>query len=111
MTDRIARVMLFQLKAALKADHPNLMVYVDESDVQSWFFLVTNLPDPYVGGEYIFQLEAPNDFPTRPPKFQFLTPNGVFKPGAVVLIDKKGNLRVYPEPDKIEEWVEKLLAE
>ena len=76
---RLARIMMFQLKAANKADHPNIMVYMDESDVKRWFFLVTNLPGPYAGGEYIFHLAAPDTFPQKPPEFHFLTPNGVFE--------------------------------
>jgi ubiquitin-protein ligase len=84
--DRINRIMFHQLEAADKADHPNIMVYMDESDVKRWFFLVTNLPGPYAGGEYIFRLTAPVTFPQQPPEFQFLTPNGVFELGGKICI-------------------------
>lgn len=84
--NRLARIMLYQLKAANGADHPNIMVYMDESDAKRWFFLVTNLPGPYAGGEYIFRLTAPNTFPQKPPEFHFLTPNGVFELGGKICI-------------------------
>lgn len=84
--NRLARIMFYQLKAANEADHPNIMVYVDESDVKCWFFLVTNLPGPYAGGEYIFRLTAPATFPLKPPEFEFLTPNGVFELGGKICI-------------------------
>jgi ubiquitin-protein ligase len=85
-TGRISTVMAHQLKAAHKADHPNLMVHMDETDVKLWHFLVTNLPGPYAGGEYIFRLVAPDMFPQKPPEFHFLTPNGVFEPGGKICI-------------------------
>lgn len=83
---RLARVMLYQLKAVLAEDHPNILVVVDDSNVRRWHFLATNLPPPYVGGEYIFRLDAPESFPQKPPTFQFLTPNGVFVPGGPICI-------------------------
>lgn len=83
---KLARVMMYQLKAALKEDHPNLMVHVDDSVIRVWYFLVGNLPAPYIGGEYLFQLAAPDTFPERPPVFSFLTPNGVFEPGGKICI-------------------------
>lgn len=86
MTDRLARIMHFQRKAAEKEDHPNLMIYMDENDFKNWFFLATNLPKPFTNGEYIFQLIAPDEFPKKPPIFHFLTPNGVFQPGGKICI-------------------------
>lgn len=83
---RLARVLKYQLKAALEADHPNLLVVVDERDVRRWHFLVTGLADPYAGGEYAFSLTAPDTFPQQPPEFQFLTPNGVYEPGGKICI-------------------------
>ncbi|GFR88591.1 ubiquitin-conjugating enzyme, E2 [Elysia marginata] len=100
---RVANVMFHQLKAAIAADHPNIMVYMDESNVKSWYFLATNLPGPYAGGEYLFHLVAPDSFPQDPPKFYFLTPNGVYGQGGAICIsigefhakDKAGQTGAY----------------
>jgi len=78
--------MMYQLKAALKEDHPNIMVHMSETDLKKWYFLVTNLSGPYNGGEYIFLLKAPGDFPQKPPEFSFITPNGVYTPGGPICI-------------------------
>lgn len=84
--DRLVRVMAYQYKAACGADHPNLIPLMNEADAKDWHFLVCNLPGAYAGGEYLFRLRAPEDFPTKPPEFSFLTPNGVFGPGGKICI-------------------------
>ena len=83
---RFARIMACQHKAAVAADHPNLLVHMDEADMGIWTFLVTNLPGPYAGGEYLFRLTASPTFPQTPPVFEFLTPNGVFELGGSICI-------------------------
>lgn len=75
-----------QLEAAAQEDNPNLWYVVDETDCRNWHFMVVNLPPPYAGGEYIFRLKAPDDFPQSPPEFSFLTPNGVYTPGGKICI-------------------------
>lgn len=77
MAARLARVMQFQLKAAVESDNPYLIPLVDEGNVKVWHFLVVNLPGVYAGGEYIFRLTAPDDFPQKPPELVAMTPNGV----------------------------------
>jgi len=84
--DRLNRVMAAQYRAALAADHPYLIPVMQETDVKIWHFLIVNLPAPYLKGEFIFRLEAPPTFPQKPPKFTFLTPNGVFEPGGSICI-------------------------
>ena len=71
--------MAHQLARAQREDHPHLLYQVDEDDVRIWHFLIVNLPSPYEGGEFIFRLRAPDDFPQRPPELTFLTPNGVYE--------------------------------
>lgn len=72
-----------QCRAALKEDSPYLLFDFDENNIRAWHFLVVNLPPPFKGGEFIFSLEARalggNDFPHTPPRFRFLTPNGVYE--------------------------------
>ncbi len=78
---RISKVMPHQYKAATRADHPNLIPMMSDDDMRIWHFLVVNLPFPYIDGEYIFRLVANSNFPADPPKFEFLTENGVYKTG------------------------------
>jgi ubiquitin-protein ligase len=75
----LGRIMLFQQRRAEKEDHPHLLYAVDEADARVWHFMVVNLPAPYEGGEFLFRLRAPDDFPQRPPELAFLTPTGVFE--------------------------------
>ena len=75
-----------QFQEALEENHPNLIPVMDETDINTWFFLITNLSGVYKGGEYIFCLKAPDTFPARPPQFTFLTANGVYEPGGKICI-------------------------
>jgi ubiquitin-conjugating enzyme E2 J2 len=86
MANRLNRVLMFQLKAAREADHPNLIPVVDEKNIRVWYFLVLNLPPPYLRGEYVFRLTAPTAFPKRPPELVFLTENGVYGLGGKICI-------------------------
>ena len=51
-----------------------------------WYFLIGGLDTPFRGGEYLFKLIAPDEFPQKPPKFEFLTKNGVYTPGGPICI-------------------------
>lgn len=53
-----------------------------ENDLHNIYFLFEGPPDsPYHGGEYIFKLSLPKDYPISPPDFIFLTPTGRFDIG------------------------------
>lgn len=68
-----------QLSAALKTqDHPHLLLATDDDDVSKWYFLISGLPQPFGGGEYIMQIFAKEGYPVQPPEVHFQTPNGVF---------------------------------
>lgn len=90
LADRLARVMHHQYKNAIDEDHPFLIPYMNLKNIKEWYFLVCNLPPPYVGGEFIFKLTASDQankmFPRYPPSFEFITPNGVYKPGGAICI-------------------------
>lgn len=84
---RLSRVLQTQYKRALgEKDHPHLIPFASESNMQEWYFLVVNLPAPFAGGEYIFKLTAPEEFPQKPPGFAFCTQNGVYEPGGAICI-------------------------
>lgn len=84
---RPVRIMLAQLKHALKCDEENLIPIYDEADVFVMRFLAVGLPHPYRFGEYLFQFDADKTaFPQKPPNFSFLTSNGFFIPGGNVCV-------------------------
>lgn len=93
---RFFKVMMAQYKAFIRLGSEVLMAVVEETDCAVWYFMIVepgdpdNPNNPYAGGEYLFKLTAPNSaarwFPNYPPKFEFLTPNGVFQPGGSICI-------------------------
>ena len=80
------RVLLAHLRAARRADHPQLLWYVDEADLDVWYLGVANLGGRCASGEYIFCLRVPPGFPTKPPSLEALTPNGVYGLGGKICI-------------------------
>jgi ubiquitin-protein ligase len=86
---RLARVLASQYHRCVSdADgNPNLLAIIDEADMRSWYYLIVGLSEPYQGGEYIFKLTAPTDFPFSPPAPNFLTPNGVYATNASICVD------------------------
>ena len=43
-------------------------------------------PNCYEGGEYLAMFKLPPEFPSKPPSFHLLTPNGIYKPGVNICI-------------------------
>ncbi len=85
-TTRLINIMAAQLSLYMKRPNPNLLLVIDPRDVRVWYGLIFGLDEPYKGGEYLFKLQAPNEFPEKPPRFEFLTQNGVFQPGGPICI-------------------------
>jgi ubiquitin-protein ligase len=55
-------------------------ISVDESDLQYVYVIIRNLDGVYTGGEYIFRIKLPDDYPFSPPVICCLTPSGRFQP-------------------------------
>jgi len=83
---RIAKIMSSQYKKSVKADQPNILFIMDETDIKIWYILVCNLDDPYKNGEYIFKLSVKDNFPDTPPSLECLTPNGLFQTGGKICV-------------------------
>ena len=65
--------------AAEKPDYVSRM-HVDERNMNHVHFLVHGPPDtPFEGGQYVVALILPRDYPMKPPRVQFKTPNGRFQ--------------------------------
>ena len=83
---RLIKILQAQHRNFNADPYPHLLVSIDESDIRIWYFLVGGLGDPFTGGEYIFKLTAPHNFPEHPPRFEFCTENGVFHPTGPICI-------------------------
>lgn len=83
---RLTKVLLAQHRIFNADPYPHLLVSVDECDIRIWYFLVGGLGDPFLHGEFIFKLTAPDEFPERPPRFEFCSDNGVFSPTGPICI-------------------------
>lgn len=82
---RLHKILQAQYNRAIKNPHPNLKLGMDDSDVTVWYYMIYGLDD-FKDGQFIFKLTAPPSFPHKPPKLEFLTPNGVFGLGGSVCI-------------------------
>ena len=76
--------MLSQYKRCLKDDNPFAIPIFDTMDITKWYVMICNIPqNPWKKGEYYCSFEAPNDFPSSPPKnLEYYTPNGLFEGGS-----------------------------
>lgn len=57
-------------------------IIANSSSMDEFIFRVRNMSGPndeFVGGEYLFRLIIPPEFPLKPPDLWFLTPNGVYE--------------------------------
>ena len=86
MTRSICQRLHAQFKKVIKDNNEYYTCCMDTENIQTWYVLITNLPDPYTDGEYIFKLTIPNEFPDNPPSFSALTPNGVMEMGGKICV-------------------------
>lgn len=89
MASRIEKIMMGQYKKAVTGRNEYIKFSVDESNCMIWYVLIHSIAgdnDEFVGGEYIFKMVAPDDFPYNAPKFYAMTPNGVYAINAEVCI-------------------------
>jgi len=69
-----------QFQKAIKEPNEYIKFAVDD-DPYTWLILIHNISgnkDEYLGGEFIFRMILPKDFPYNPPEFYALTPNGLY---------------------------------
>jgi len=70
----------------MESKHENIMIVPDETNMTSCYVMIAGLSYPYRGGEYLFLMDIPAEFPHKPPGFQALTNNGVYSPGPRICI-------------------------
>lgn len=79
---RLMKIMMAQFTKATREPEEFVKFSIDEADPQTWYIIVRNLSGKegeLEGGEYLFKMWAPTEFPFKPPKFTALTPNGVYE--------------------------------
>jgi hypothetical protein len=97
-SQRLEKLLLSQYRAYVADPHPHALAWVAPADVRVWFFLVGGLAAPFRGGEYLFRLTVPESYPSAPPQFEMLTPNGVYMPGGPTCV-AFGDRLPGPAPD------------
>ena len=75
------RRLIFEHKKILqRKDLANFVASPEEKDIHTWHFLVFGLQDcPYENGFYWGTLLFPKDYPFKPPRIKFMTPQGRFE--------------------------------
>jgi hypothetical protein len=76
-----ARVLLSEVKLAVENAHPNMSIYVSESNVGFWKVIMKGPEDsPYQNGTFLLYVDIGLHFPAQPPACRFITqilhPNG-----------------------------------
>jgi len=77
-------------KNKLKTPDEILDFRINGDNLTVWYAKITHLigeNDEFADGEYLVKVTATDDFPVKPPDFQFLTPNGVYESHKRVCID------------------------
>jgi ubiquitin-conjugating enzyme E2 D/E len=49
-------------------------VFVGADDARCWKVVMTDLPEPYVGGSWLLTVNFPSSYPFSPPNIRFVTP-------------------------------------
>jgi ubiquitin-conjugating enzyme E2 J2 len=83
---RAVKILLHQLSEIQKNPPEFLKAAIEDESVYKWYFLMSGLPHPYTGGEYVFTLTASEEFPHKPPVFEFITKNGLYDVGGRICI-------------------------
>ncbi len=75
-------VILKKYKNATAKRLENVKLYMDPTDISTWYGLLHNFSgnaDEYKGGEYLVRVVLTAEFPYKPPEFYMMTPNGLFE--------------------------------
>lgn len=81
MNSKQIKSILMDFKSARNKYNNNIIFNIDKKNIQTWYILIYNLDKPFNDGYYIVKVVAAKDHPKKPPIFEFLTPQGVFKIG------------------------------
>lgn len=76
-------------KNATKTRNEYVKFAVSENDPFIWYIMIHGIDgceDEFKGGEYLFKVTAADNFPHEPPKFEGMTPNGVYSVGGKICV-------------------------
>ncbi|CAK0867199.1 unnamed protein product [Prorocentrum cordatum] len=73
------RRLLREMRALMRAPHPNFDVYPCETDLGFWRLVLAmdqgaDVFTPYAGGCWLMYVSFPEEYPERPPEVRFVTP-------------------------------------
>eukprot|EP00461_Guttulinopsis_vulgaris_P002939 UN02940 len=84
MATRIAMVAKQRLtkeyKALLADPLPGVSIYMDPKNIFTWYFVCEGHCDTIKGGWYLYRIEFPPEYPSKPPSIYLMTPNGFLRP-------------------------------
>jgi ubiquitin-protein ligase len=89
-TRNLAAILNGNFNKAVKAPNEYVLFSRDLTDHNVWYILIRNITgdnEEFTGGQYIFKMWAPDDFPFHPPRFYALTENGVYQIGKECCVD------------------------
>lgn len=81
--------LVLHFKEAVATRHAYIDFWMSEVDVGEWVIRIRDIAgneDEFKGGEYLVRMHAQPSYPQTPPKFEFLTPNGVYEVKSVICI-------------------------
>lgn len=74
-------------KRYIDTGNPHFWMVMDLDNIKIWYVLYHDIGEPYEGGEFLMKLEAPSDYPFKPPTFSFLTPTNRYITGGKPCVD------------------------
>ena len=86
---RQTAIMMGHFKKATQEPNEFIRFAMSEENACVWYIKfrhIVGFEDEFAGGEYIIRMIAPKDFPYSPPRFYFLTENGIYTPGVKVCV-------------------------
>lgn len=86
---RQTAVMMGHFKVATKEPNEFIRFVMSEDNACVWYIKFRHIfgfENEFEGGEYIIKMIAPENFPYAPPRFYFLTENGIYQVGVKVCV-------------------------
>lgn len=89
MPRSLALVSKGHFNKATAAPDEYVIYSMDANDLTKWYVLIRNVSgknNEFIGGEYLFEINLPSDFPHNPPGFYARTPNGLYEKDKICCI-------------------------
>lgn len=83
------RILISHFKEMISTRDTHVDCILSDKDTFEFIFRIRNLKgvnNELENGEYLLKLIPPNNYPMKPPSFEFLTPNGIYALGGPICI-------------------------